>query len=251
MKITKYPQSNFLIEKNGKKLLIDLGNFTLEKYKIDELPTPNAILITHQHPDHMDKDALKTLGGKGIPVYGNSDVEEQLAKEGLEAIRVGDGKEFEAAGFNIKPIDIPHCKLLYCTAEKKTLKAPAISHDKKCKAHPYLKPETTDGPPNTGFIINGAFFHPGDSIDPQNFEVSSAAIPINGPTIEFENAWGLAGSLKAKKIIPMHYTHPTFIADPKKFAGEGKGNTEVIILENGQSTEIEAPIAKSPRILLV
>lgn len=238
MKITKYPQSNFLIEENGKKLLIDLGNFTLEKYKIDELPTPNAILITHQHPDHMDKDALKTLGGRGIPVYGNPDVAEQLAKEGLEAIRVGDGKEFEAAGFKIKPIDIPHCKLLYCRAEKKTLKAPEISHDKKCKAHPDLKPETTDGPPNTGFIINGAFFHPGDGIEIGELTVANAAIPINGPTIDFKRAWNLINSLGAKKVIPMHYSHPTFVADPKEFAEKGSEGVEVVTLKDGESTEV-------------
>lgn len=238
MKITKYPQSHFVIESGSTKIMIDPGTLSFQKYSPEDFRDLNAVLITHTHPDHLDMTAVKQIASE-IPVYGNGDVVSQLEEGDVVVTKVEHDREFEVGQVSIRPVDIPHCKLLYCSAEKKTLKAPEISRDKKCKVHPALIPETTDGPPNTGFIINDVFFHPGDGINPQDFQIYSAAIPINGPTIEFEDAWSLSDSLKAKKIIPMHYTHPTFIADPKEFASYGKGDTKVIILEDGQPTEIK------------
>ena len=56
--------SSLLITSNGSKLLIDYG--MLHKYSLEEL-SPDAILITHAHPDHyvwLEQD-IKT----DIPVY--------------------------------------------------------------------------------------------------------------------------------------------------------------------------------------
>ncbi len=237
MKITKYPQSHFIVESGSAKIMIDPGTLSFPKYSPKDFRDLKAILITHTHPDHLDVGAVKGFTAN-VPIYGNADVVSYLAKKNIQATKIENGKEFKVEKISIRPVSIPHCKLLYCVADKKPLTAPEISRDKKCKAHPKLTPKTTDGPPNTGFIINDTFFHPGDGIDPQDFQVNSAAIPINGPTIEFENAWALSDSLKAKKIIPMHYTHPTFIADASKFAAQGTGNTEVVILEDGESTEV-------------
>lgn len=210
MKITKYPQSNFLIEENGKKILIDPGNFTFEKYSVDDFPTLDGVLITHQHPDHLDKKAVKALRGLGIPVYGNSDVASVLGENSVEMSVVESNKEFQAAGFTIKPLDLPHCKML----------------------------DGSPGPPNTGFVINGTFFHPGDGIELARLKVENAAIPIAGPTIDYDRAWKLAKSLQAKRVIPMHYSNPRFPADPHEFKGKNPGNAEVIVLSDGQSTQI-------------
>src|SRR3989344_8152011 len=101
MKITKYPQSNFLIEEGGKKILIDPGNFTFEKYQPESFRQIDATLITHQHPDHLDKEAVKALRGLGIPVYGNSDVASVLSGESVKVNVVESNKEFLVAGFTI------------------------------------------------------------------------------------------------------------------------------------------------------
>lgn len=56
--------SSLLIVKNNFKLLIDYG--TLQKYNLEKLK-PNAVLITHAHPDHYiwTKEDYKTK----IPIY--------------------------------------------------------------------------------------------------------------------------------------------------------------------------------------
>lgn len=239
VKVTKYPQSNFLIEENGKRIFIDPGNFTFEKYSTNDFPNLDAILITHAHADHLDKEAVKGFITKGVPLYANHDVVSQFKDEDFEITKVEHEKEFEVGGFKIKPIDLPHCQLLFCKEEGRVLAATDIVPGKKvCKAHPDLDPEKVDGPPNTGFVINGILFHPGDGIEISDLTIRNAAIPINGPTIDFERAWKLADSLKAKTIIPMHYTHPTFLTDPNQFAKANPGNIQVIILEDGGSAEI-------------
>ena len=190
--------------------MIDPGNFTFEKYSVDDFPTLDGVLITHQHPDHLDKEAVKALRGSGIPVYGNSDVASVLSSESVEVTVVEPHKEFQVAGFTIKPVDLPHCKML----------------------------DGSDGPPNTGFVVNGAFFHPGDGIEIAGLAVENAAIPITGPTINYDRAWKLAQSLKAKRIISMHYSNPRFPANPHEFAKASPEKVEVIILADGGSTEI-------------
>jgi len=240
MKLTKYPQSNFLIEKGGKKILIDPGYLTFEKYKPTDFGKLDAILITHQHPDHLDKEAIKTLSPLRIPIYGNSDVANVLSEDSVDVNVVESNTEFGAAGFRIKPVDLPHCKLLYCNQCGKQLTASEISPQKKCKLHSDVEPKLVAGPPNTGYVINGLFFHPGDGIKLQGWNADDAAIPINGPTIDFDVAWALSGSLQAKKIIPMHYSHPTFRTDPWEFAkAKPSGiDVEVIVLNDGESTKL-------------
>ena len=210
MKITKYPQSNFLIEEGDKKILIDPGNFTFEKYSVNDFPTLDGVLITHQHPDHLDKEAVKALRGSGTPVYGNSDVASVLSSESVKVNVIEPNKEFQVAGFTIKPVGLPHCKML----------------------------DGSDGPPNTGYVINGTLFHPGDGIEIAGLTVETAAIPITGPTINYDRAWKLARSLQAKRVIPMHYSNPAYKVDVSGFVKMKPEETEVIVLDDGHSTEI-------------
>jgi L-ascorbate metabolism protein UlaG (beta-lactamase superfamily) len=173
-----------------------------------------------------------------VLVYGNSDVADVLSDELVEVNIAENGKEFQVAGFKTKPIDLPHCKMLWCRICDETVSGERVTRDKRCKLHPTIEPGQVDGPPNTGFLINSVFFHPGDGIELRSLKVDNAAIPITGPTISYEGAWNLAISLQAKKIFPMHYSNPAYIADPDKFASEKKGNAQVVILKNGETAQI-------------
>lgn len=237
MLITKYPQSNFLIEKNGARILIDPGIFTFEKFTKDDFGKLDAIFLTHQHQDHLDLEAIEYWVNKNIPIFGNSDVKQVLEKQSIETKEVKSGNGFEFKNFIIKPIDLPHCKLLFCSKCDSIL-FENLTREKKCSLHLDLEPKQIDGPPNTGFVIDNLFFHPGDGIEIENLQVENAAIPIAGPTINFENVWKLAKSLKAKVIVPMHYSSPKFPADLAEFAKENKFGIEVKILADGESTEI-------------
>ncbi|RYF75875.1 MAG: MBL fold metallo-hydrolase, partial [Cytophagaceae bacterium] len=63
MKITKYIHSCLLLEKDGQQLLFDPGKFSF----IEGLVQPETfrhvaqVIITHDHPDHLDVDILKQI----------------------------------------------------------------------------------------------------------------------------------------------------------------------------------------------
>lgn len=210
MRITKYPQSHLVLNKDGVKLLIDPGSITFGAgYKAEEFLDIPTFLITHSHPDHLDPANAKALM-EGKKVYGNSDVITQLKGMGVEGIEVHDGQEFEVEGYKIKAVDLPHCKMQ----------------------------DGSDGPPNTGFIVDGILFHPGDGdIAPDGVKVDDLALPIAGPTITLDGALKFATDVEAKIVIPIHNDY--FKNDPqefKKMASE-KG-IEVRVLAPGEETEI-------------
>ena len=212
MQITKYPQSTLLLKKEGSKILIDPGSFFFEKYNEGWVLDVACVLYTHQHFDHLDQEKAQIFAKEGIALYGNFDVAKVLADLGLSINEVFDRKPFAIGKFQITPVFLAHCKMI----------------------------DGSDGPPNSGYLIDSIFFHPGDGIELDNFTVDKAAIPITGPTIDYGRAWQFVQSLKCTLVVPIHYSNPRFLANPSNFVKQKPtgSNVEVIILESGQSAEI-------------
>ena len=233
MKITKYPQSCFVIEADRKKIMIDPGSFFAEKFSAKDFLDVQAVLLTHQHSDHLDINSIKVFADKKIPIYGNADVTAKLSVDGVKVIEVSNRKKFSVAGFEIEPVDLPHCQILSCKTCGR--KFPV----KPCPDHPNAEILPVAGPPNTGFVINATFFHAGDGIELADFTTKNAGIPIVGATITYEAAWKFVKNIKAKIVIPMHYDHAGFMnRDPNEFAKLKPKNIVLKILKNGESTDI-------------
>jgi len=239
MEIIKFPQSNFLIEKGKTRILVDPGFLTFEKFKTEDFGKLDAVLVSHRHFDHIDHEAAKIWQAKGVPIFGNLDVVQVLGEEGIRVNEIKTNQEFRVGDLKIETADVPHCKLLFCKKCDKQLGANEILPVvKRCRLHPEEELEKVVGPPNTGFLIDNILFHSGDGIEIEGLTCQNAIVPINGPTIDFDIAWEFAKSLEAKRIIPMHYSHPTFLADPAEFAKMAKPGVEVKILKDGESLEI-------------
>ncbi len=233
LRLTKYPQSCFVIESAGKKIMIDPGIFFAEKFKAADFLDVTAVLFTHQHIDHLDIASVKLFAANKIPIYGNADVAAKLSAENVKVNEVSGRKKFFVAGFEIEPVDLPHCQLRQCKVCKNK-----IWNQPSCKDH-QNQVETLDGPQNTGFLVDGVFFHPGDGVEIENVIAKNAGVPIVGPTITYADAWLFAEQIKAKTVIPMHYDHLGFLnRDPNEFAKLVPKGIDVRILENGESTEL-------------
>ena len=210
MKVTKYPQSHLIIITNsGKKLIIDPGYFTFQAgFKVADFQGADGYLITHQHSDHLDPETIKEVVGDK-PVYGNQDVIAKLVDVGVKGIEVRSREDFMVDGVKITPIDLPH----------------------------FSKPGVTM-PQNTGFLIEGVFFHPGDGDRaPEALESDNLALPIGGATITLDTALQFAKDLKAKLVIPVHYDY--YKSDPEEFKKMAEPlGIEVRPLNPGQETEI-------------
>lgn len=208
--VTKYPQSCLLLEKGSKRLLIDPGSFVSQKYKPSDLLPVDGILITHEHADHADPALIKGLvGSNDIPVIANQSAKDLLGEVVTNIIV--DEEELEVAGFRVMARELPHMLLL----------------------------DGSPGPQNTGYVIDGVFFHPGDGKNLANLTVNSAAIPIAGPDMSFRDSVSFALQLGCKKVIPIHNDVASLNPDVyKEFVSHGGFPFEIIALQNGESAEL-------------
>lgn len=185
MRITKYPQSCLLLEKDDKRLLIDPGNFAAAKYAAEDFLPLDGVLVTHEHADHADIGLLGALADAGVKIVTNKSTAGVLGE--IAADTIDDGIEMEIGGFTVQAHELPHCLMV----------------------------DGSEGPQNTGFIIDSTFFHSGDGVSTSGVSVDVAAIPIAGPDISIHDAYAFIESLGAQIVIPMHYD--SYVVDPEFF----------------------------------
>ncbi len=177
MKIQKFLHSCLLLEKKGKRILIDPGSFSFIEGKIkpEDIGKVDAIFITHKHLDHFDPPILKKFVSFGqTPIFTIEDIGNLLASDGLAYERIKPGSELNVEGFSVKVFDAPHGSL------------------------PFAVPD------NVAFMVDG-LLHPGDSLKPQQIEACDIlALPVAGPWVTLNDAVALVDALKPKKVIPIH-----------------------------------------------
>lgn len=77
MRVAKYVHSCVLIEEDGERLLFDPGRFSFVEGRVspDQFADVSTIVLTHNHPDHIDVAALKRiLDLSNAALIGNSEV---------------------------------------------------------------------------------------------------------------------------------------------------------------------------------
>lgn len=205
MKVTKFLQSCLLLDNGQARILIDPGTLVLDRFVLDDLLPFDAVLFTHRHADHYDERVVAAARERGCRLVGNADVCELLG-EGDGVTVTANGVPMDVVGFEVTPYDVPHMAMV----------------------------DGSPPPPNTGFLIDGDFIHPGDGL---SFPVAadSLAVPIAGPDASFRDAYLFVEQVGAKRVIPIH--HDVFVAKPEMFAARCD-IAEVIVLEPGQSTEL-------------
>jgi len=206
MKVTKYPQSCLLIEVGNTRLVVDPGLHFSQKYSVDELGEIDAVLYTHQHDDHFDASLVSSFTDSATEIYANATTAELI---GDEATVVEDGRELTIGDITVIARELLHC----------------------------VMPDGSPGPLNTGYVIGGKLFHPGDGVGIEQLSINTLAAPIAGPSISPKTVFDFANQVEAVNIIPMHYDH--WPQDPQliKNVLEGHGFT-VHVLEDGQSVEL-------------
>lgn len=212
MKVTKYPQSCLIVEKEGSRIIIDPGAFVEGGgFTVEDLGDVDGILLTHEHQDHADPGLVERLAGdRNIPVVGNESTKQLLGD--IVTTMVGDREELTVGGFRITAHELPHCDL----------------------------PDGSSGPQNTGYIVDGILFHPGDGVKTEAVSVRAVAAPVAGPDVSPRDAFDLAKSVNAKLLIPIHYDY--FKEDPSviaEWATMMQMPFEVRPLKNGESLDIK------------
>lgn len=185
MEITKFNHSCIRVQSGKRALLIDPGEFSPVSEALEGV---DAILVTHEHPDHLDPAPVLTAlaANTELVLYAPPVLAESLRGAAQEAgvpeseariHGVGPGTSFEAAGLEVSTHGGFHALIHHAL--------PTVA--------------------NIGYFIGGKLYHPGDSYQvPEGIEVTTLLIPAHAPwatigeTIEFLSMVG------APQNFPIH-----------------------------------------------
>jgi L-ascorbate metabolism protein UlaG (beta-lactamase superfamily) len=178
LRITKFSHSCVRFDGGGAVLVIDPGSFS-ERAALDGV---DAVLITHEHADHLDVDALADTLTKrpAVTVYTHTEVVPKLS--GLDGIvtTVESGQAFEAAGFAVRAFGGRHAEI-----------------------HPDV-PRVV----NLGFLLDDGtttVYHPGDSFDvPTGAAVDTLFVPISGPWLKLSESVEFVRAVAPRRAFALH-----------------------------------------------
>jgi len=186
MQLTHLGHACLLVETETARLLIDPGTMS----DAGAVADVDAVLITHQHPDHLDLGQLgqvlavspraalvvdpDTAGAVvGLPPHTVAAVGERLRFGGTTVDVLG-GRHAAVYG------DVPGCT-------------------------------------NSAYLIDdGALLHPGDSFHRPDREVDVLAVPVDGPWLKLAEAVDYVRALSPRVAVQIHEGETT---DPAKYAG--------------------------------
>ncbi|MCX6707415.1 MAG: MBL fold metallo-hydrolase [Candidatus Woesearchaeota archaeon] len=226
MKLTKHAQSCFLIETNGKRILIDPGKYVFDK-KVEGLDPGqfkdiDILLLTHRHHDHCFPEALKVIQKNNLKmkIYCNKEVEEILKKEGIKCNVVKVGNTMKEGGVKIDVVKALH-------GYKSDMLD--INFPKE----------------NNGYLIeseNKRIYHTSDTIGfYTDLKTDILLIPIcgNGVVFEPKEAVEWCEMIKPGLVIPMHYDGLRHLTGTERFEGYiKKTDLKYKIIRNGETIEV-------------
>jgi L-ascorbate metabolism protein UlaG (beta-lactamase superfamily) len=155
MRFTKLGHSCVRLEKDGAVLVIDPGMWSDAP---EAVAGAAAILVTHEHPDHLDADAVRAAlsSDPGVTLWANQSICAQFTEFGDRVHEVGHGDALEVAGYSVHVYGVDHALI-----------------------HPDIPLVV-----NTGFSVDGELFHPGDSFTIPEEPVSTLLVPLVAPWLK-------------------------------------------------------------------
>ena len=151
MRLQKRGHACVRLEKAGATLVIDPGTLT----EPGVLAGADAVLITHEHVDHLDEALLgETVeANPQLEIWTNRAVADRLVRLGGRVHAVGAGDAVTIAGFDVHVYGERHAVI-----------------------HPDLPVVA-----NVGFLVDGDVFHPGDAFTVPDTPVATLLVPTNAP----------------------------------------------------------------------
>ncbi|GAA4836820.1 MBL fold metallo-hydrolase [Kitasatospora terrestris] len=170
MRLTKYGHACVRIQDGDRVLVIDPGVFSGP----EALAGATAVLLTHEHADHVDLDLLAAARelDPALTVHTHPALAAAL---GDGATGVAPGESFTAAGFGVTAVGGRHAEII----------------------------DGLPGCPNIGFVVDG-LYHPGDSLFVPEQPVDTLLVPASGPWLKLAEAIGLVRALRPARTFPIH-----------------------------------------------
>ena len=154
-------------------LVVDPGSFSAA----DALEGADAVLITHEHVDHVVADRLRAAIQRNpdLRIWSTRTVAGSLTGAHVEA--VADGEAFSIDGrFDVQ-----------------------VRGEWHAVVHPDV-PRIL----NVGFVVDGLVFHPGDAFTLPAQPVDTLLVPVHAPWSKVAEVIDYVRAVKPRQVIPIH-----------------------------------------------
>ncbi|MGE5718609.1 MAG: MBL fold metallo-hydrolase [Nocardioidaceae bacterium] len=175
MRITKFGHACVRVESGSTTVVVDPGGWS-EREAVDGA---SAVLVTHEHPDHLDPDNLRATDA---PVYTIGAVAKQLAEQApdvAERVTV------------VKPGDVLDLGLpVTVVGEKHAVIHPELQHFD-----------------NSGYLLEvegRRVFHPGDAFTERPEALDLLLLPVHAPWNKVSEVIDYARAVGASLSVAIH-----------------------------------------------
>jgi L-ascorbate metabolism protein UlaG (beta-lactamase superfamily) len=179
MRVTNLGHSCLLVEAAGARILLDPGTLS---HGFEQLVDLDAVVITHQHVDHLDAERLPIVveTNDNAAVVAEPEVAVELTRVGIEAVPLHPGEVRTFAGLEIGAVGGEHALI-----------------------HPDI-PRVG----NVGVLLRAddepTLFHPGDAIDTVPEGVDVLALPVSAPWAALKETADFLRAVGAGRWFPIH-----------------------------------------------
>ncbi len=174
MRVTKHEHAALTLEKDGRKLIVDPGDYTSP---IEDLTGLAGVVITHEHADHWSPAQLDRIidAAPGIPILAPEGVARAAAGYPITVVRPGE--RVELSPFRLEFFGGRH----------------AVIH------------ESIPVVDNVGLLVDDGFYYPGDSYAlPGAATVDLLAAPIGAPWLKIGDAMDFVLTVAPRRAFGTH-----------------------------------------------
>ena len=168
MRITKFGHACVRLESDGRVLVIDPGSWSDPA----ALDGADAVLLTHEHDDHVD---ASVLAGLDVPVFAPVDADLTGLPPG-QVTRVRAGEVFAAAGWPVRAVGGRHALI--------------VDGRPDC--------------PNLGYVVDGEAYHPGDAVHVPDVPVRTLFVPMQGSWLKTDEAIRFVNAIAPERAFGIH-----------------------------------------------
>lgn len=175
MQLTKFTHACVRLDDADRSLVLDPGTFSEVERALDGA---HAVLITHEHADHIDVDRLRTAAHNDprLRIWAPVGVAATLGDLGEQVVAIDSGESFDAAGFAVQTFGGQHAVI-----------------------HPTIPVVA-----NIAYLIEGAVYHPGDSLVVPPVSVRTLLAPIHAPWSKTAEVIDFVVSVRAPHVHQIH-----------------------------------------------
>jgi L-ascorbate metabolism protein UlaG (beta-lactamase superfamily) len=176
MQITHLGHACIVVESGSTRLLVDPGAYSRD---FDRLTGLDAVLVTHQHADHLDPGRIAAVvaNNPDAVLWFEPETAAANAKHGAQALASGDTRMI--GDIEVEAVGGRH----------------AFNHDRV----PAIG--------NVGLLIRSAaetLFHPGDAYDVQPTGIDVLGLPLNAPWCAVRDTLDFLHAVNPSTAFPIH-----------------------------------------------